>query len=117
MLHRNISRLFPNLKYFDEEEQCHKNGQYDTQTVGIMDMLCIDGNGDFLVIEIKRHGTHKTIGQILRYMGWTKEELRKDGQKVKGLIIAERKNIQLDFAVKAMPDVKFMKLGLTITLE
>jgi RecB family endonuclease NucS len=116
LLHRNMARLFPKLKYFDEEQQIRKNGQYDTQTVGIMDMLCIDENGDFLIIEIKRQGTDKTIGQILRYMGWTKEELCKDGQKVKGLIVAERKDTQLEFALKVISSVKFMKLGLTITL-
>ena len=117
LLHRNLSKLFPHLKYFDEEEQMRKNGQYDTQAVGIMDMLCIDEHGDFVVIEIKRQGTDKTVGQILRYMGWTKEELCKEGQKVKGLIVAERKDIQLEFALKITPDIKFMKLGLSITLE
>jgi hypothetical protein len=117
LLHRNFHRLFSYLKYFDEEEQIPKNGQYDTQTVGIMDMLCIDDKGNFVVIEIKRQATDKTIGQILRYMGWTKEELCKDGQKVKGIIVAERKDIQLEFALKVIPDVKFMKLGLSITLE
>jgi hypothetical protein len=117
LLHRNMPRLFPKLKYFDEEEQMRKNGQYDTQAVGIMDMLCIDENGDFIIIEIKRQATDKTIGQILRYMGWTQEELCKDGQKVRGLIVAERKDIQLEFALKVIPSVKFMKLGLTITLE
>lgn len=117
LLHRNFHRLFPSLKYFDEEEQIPKNGQYDTQTVGIMDMLCVDDNENFVVIEIKRQATDKTVGQILRYMGWTKEELCKDGQKVKGIIVAERKDIQLEFALKIILDVKFMKLGLSITLE
>jgi hypothetical protein len=117
LLHRNMHRLFPKLKYFDEEEQRPKNGQYDTQIVGTMDMLCTDEKGDFLIIEIKRQSSDRTLGQILRYMGWTKEELCKDGQKVKGLIVAERKDIQLDFALKIIRDVKFMKLGLTITLE
>ena len=117
LLHRNFHRLFPKLKYFDEEAQIPKNGQYDTQTVGIMDLLAVDDKGDFLVIEIKRQATDKTIGQILRYMGWIKEELSKDGQKVKRLVVAERKDIQLEFALKMIPDVKFMKLGLTITLE
>src|SRR5690606_2339087 len=93
-----------------------KNGQYDTQTVGIMDMLCIDEHNNFLVIEIKRRSTDKTIGQILRYMGWTKEELCKDGQKVNGLIVAERKDTHLEFALKIIPEVNFRKLGLEITL-
>lgn len=117
LLHRNFKRLFPSLSYFEEEEQIPKNGQYDTQTVGIMDMLCIDTKGNFTVIEIKRRATDKTIGQILRYMGWTKEELCKDGQKVTGIIVAERKDIQLEMAMKMIPNVKFMKLGLKITLE
>lgn len=117
LLHRNFKRLFPTLNYFEEEEQVPKNGQYDTQTVGIMDMLCLDKKGDFTVIEIKRRATDKTIGQILRYMGWTKEELCKDGQKVSGIIVAERKDIQLEMALKIITSVKFMKLGLKITLE
>jgi len=117
LLHRNFKRLLPTLSYFEEEEQVPKNGQYDTQTVGIMDMLCVDAKGNFTVIEIKRRATDKTIGQILRYMGWTKEELCKGDQKVTGIIVAERKDIQLEMAMKMIPNVKFMKLGLKITLE
>lgn len=117
LLHRNFHCLFPKLKYFDEVEQIPKNGQYDTQTVGIMDILAVDEKGNFVVIEFKRQATDKTIGQILRYMGWTQEELCKDGQKVSGIIVAERKDIQLEFALKVIPNVKFMKLGLSITLE
>jgi len=117
LLHRNFQKLFPKLKYFDEEEQKPKNGQYDTQTVGIMDILAVDEKGNFVVIEIKRQATDKTIGQILRYMGWTQEELCKDGKKVTGLIVAERKDTQLEFALKVVPIVKFLKLGLTITLN
>lgn len=117
LLHRNFRRLFPNLKYFDEEQQIRKNGQYDTQTVGIMDVLAVDENGNFVIIEIKRQATDKTIGQILRYMGWTKEELCEAGQTVSGLIVAERKDLQLDFALKVMPNVRFMKLELAITLN
>lgn len=116
LLHRNMQRLFPKLKYFDEEQQMQKNGQYDTQVVGIMDMLTIDENGDFVIIEIKRKAKDLSIGQILRYMGWTKEELCKQGQLVRGLIVAESKDINLDFALKIVPDVKFLKLGLNITL-
>lgn len=116
LLHRNMPRLFPKLKYFDEEQQMQKNGQYDTQVVGIMDMLTIDENGDFVIIEIKRKAKDLSIGQILRYMGWTKEELCKNGQSVRGLIVAESKDVNLEFALKVVPDVKFLKLGLSITL-
>lgn len=116
LLHRNRQRLFPNLKYFDIEQQMAKNGQYDTQVVGIMDMLTIDENGNFVIIEIKRKAKDLSIGQILRYMGWTKEELCKSGQSVRGLIVAESKDINLEFALKIVPEVKFLKLNLNITL-
>jgi Endonuclease NucS len=116
LLHRNMQRLFPKLKYFDEEQQLQKNGQYDTQVVGIMDMLTIDEKGDFVIIEIKRKAKDLSIGQILRYMGWTKEELCKNGQSVRGLIVAESKDVNLEFALRVVPDVKFYKLGLSITL-
>lgn len=117
LLHRNFNRLFPNFRYFDEEEQIPKNGQYDTQVVGIMDFLTVDAEGNFVVIEIKRQATDKTLGQILRYMGWVQEELCKEGQKVTGIIIGEKKDTQLDFALKAVPNVKFIKLELSITLR
>lgn len=116
LLHRNMPVLFPNLKYFDEEQQMQKNGQYDTQVVGIMDMLTIDENGNFVIIEIKRKAQDLSLGQILRYMGWTKIELCTSGQTVRGLIVAEHKDIKLDFALKIVPDVRFLKLGLKITL-
>ena len=116
LLHRNMPRLFPKLKYFDEEQQMQKNGQYDTQVVGIMDMLTIDEKGNFVIIEIKRKAKDLSIGQILRYMGWTQEELCKNGQSVRGLIVAESKDINLEFALKVVPSVKFLKLGLSITL-
>jgi hypothetical protein len=117
LLHKNFKRLFPNLRYFDEDSQKVKNGQYDTQTVGIMDFLTVDYDGNFVVIEIKRKATDDTIGQILRYMGWTQEELCKDGQKVTGLIVAEKKDVKLEFALKVMPSVKFIKLSLSISLN
>jgi len=117
LIHRNFHRLFKNLRYFDEEEQISKKGQYDTQTIGIIDFLAIDENENFVVIEIKRQATDKTIGQLLRYMGWVKDELCKSGQKVYGIIVAEQKDIYLDFALKVIPNVKFVKMGLSITLE
>ena len=79
-------------------------------------MLTIDEIGDFVIIEIKRKAKDLSIGQILRYMGWTKEELCKSGQTVKGLIVAESKDRNLEFALKIVPEIKFMKLSLNITI-
>jgi len=116
LLHRNFRILFPYLKYFDEEEQAKRNGQYDTQTVGILDILAIDNNDNFVVIEIKRKASDQTIGQIMRYMGWVQEELCQHDQSVSGIIIAEKKDTYLDFALKKAPFIKFIRMDLNISL-
>jgi Holliday junction resolvase-like predicted endonuclease len=42
---------------------------------GRLDLLCKDINGNHVVIELKpTQGTDQVVGQILRYMGWLKEE-------------------------------------------
>jgi hypothetical protein len=50
-------------------------------------------------------------------MGWTQEELCKEGQKVSDIIVAEKKDIRLDFALKVIPNVEFKKLTLSVKLE
>lgn len=116
LLHRNFKKLFPGLRYFDDEEQNAKNGQYDTQTIGILDFLAVDEHGNFVVIEIKRKASDKTVGQILRYIGWVKEELCQYEQTVTGIIVAEKQELNLEFALKAIAIVKFIKLELNIKL-
>jgi RecB family endonuclease NucS len=41
-----------------------------TTEVGEMDLLLQGTNGELIVVELKKSGTDRTIGQILRYMGW-----------------------------------------------
>jgi hypothetical protein len=117
LIHRNFLNLFGNgLKYFDEESQNPKYGHYETEEIGEMDFLCIDKNNNFVVIELKRKATDDTIGQILRYMGWVSENLCKKNQTVKGIIIAERKDTKLEYALKVMPNVEFKKMNLDIKI-
>lgn len=116
LIHRNFHRLFAKYKYFDEESQNNHEGHYVTEDVGIMDFLCIDNSGNFVVIELKRKGTDETLAQICRYMGWVKENLAKKDQKVLGVIVSESKDIKLEYAIKVVPNVflKQMKLDIAI---
>jgi hypothetical protein len=117
LIHKNFSKLFPTLQYFDEEMQKPKNGHYNTQSVGIMDFLTIEKDTkDFVVIEVKCNTSDQTVGQLARYMGWVKDELCKDGQNVKGLILANKKKSSLDFALKVFPNVKFRKIELNLEI-
>ncbi len=117
LLHRNFRTLFKDLRYYDQERQSEKNGHFDTQEVGVLDFLASDTKDNLIVIEIKRHSTDKTLGQILRYMGWVEKNLRKDKQKVKGLIVAESKDNRLEYALSIVPDVTFKRMKLRVEIE
>lgn len=117
LIHRNFAKLFKGLRYFEEETQNQHEGHYITEDVGTMDMLCLDKNGDFVVIEIKRRATDDTVGQLCRYMGWVKENLAKPTQKVHGWIISETKDTKLEYAVKVIPNVSIKQMKLDISIR
>jgi RecB family endonuclease NucS len=54
----------------------------------IIDLLCKDQQGDYVVVELKKHGANETIGQLARYVTDVREQRAKSGQRVKGLILA-----------------------------
>ena len=52
-------------------------------------------------IELKKGKTSdQVIGQILRYMGWVKQKLCKEGQTVKGLVICLGSDPRLSYALE-----------------
>ncbi|MEI8196051.1 MAG: hypothetical protein WCI73_09095 [Phycisphaerae bacterium] len=70
--------------------------------VGRSDLICVDGHGDFVVIELKRGMTSdEAIGQVLRYVGWVMENLATERQKVHGWIITGDYDEQLRLAASA----------------
>lgn len=118
LIHRNFSYLFKNqLTYYDEDYQGAHNGHFATDEVGTLDFLAKDTNDNFVVIELKKDSTDKTLGQILRYMGWVKENLCKEKQDVRGLIIAESKDNRLDYALKVISNVEFKKMKLYVEIQ
>jgi hypothetical protein len=81
--------------------------QYPVPPVGRIDLLCVDINGDLVIIELKKYGvpTYSTIGQITRYMGYVKEHEAKPAQKVRGIIIIGQKDKNLEYSAKAIPNL------------
>ena len=68
--------------------------------VGPIDLLAKDGKGAYVVIELKKGRTpDRVFGQILRYMGWVKENL-KSKKPVRGIIVAEKVDKGLKYAMK-----------------
>ncbi|MDI9309136.1 MAG: endonuclease NucS [Limnohabitans sp.] len=116
LLNRNKDKFLPNLTYFDPQKQDAQLGQYDTNSVGVIDVLAVDKNGDFVVIEFKRDDNNECIGKILRFMGWTQNQLCKNGQSVRGIVISSGDDPDLQLLVKAVSNLKLMKLSVAISL-
>jgi restriction system protein len=70
-----------------------------------------------LVIELKKgRASDKVVGQILRYMGYVKQDLADEGQTVKGAIIALEDDIRIRRALAMVPDVSFYRYEVSFRL-
>lgn len=82
------------------------DGQYATD-VGLIDILARDPKADaIVVIELKKgREADKVVGQILRYMGWVKENVCRPGQAVRGIIVCKESDERLLYALKMVSGV------------
>ena len=107
----NLTAFEPNLQLYKDQDGI-PGRQYPTE-VGIIDLLCLDEKGDFVVIELKRgRENDKVVGQISRYMGWIKANLAKDSKDVRGIVVVHKptdrypKNEKLFYAILANPKIE-----------
>jgi len=83
---------------------------------GFIDILAIDQNQSFVVVELKvGRGRNKTIGQLLYYMGWVDKNLGK--APCRGMIIAKEIASDLALAVQRVPGVSLYRYNLSISVE
>lgn len=103
------------LELYQDEENSGR--QYPTP-IGNIDLLAVDKKKkEFVVIELKKDKSSDiVVGQILRYMGWVKENLAKD-YNVKGIIIVKEKNERLGYALKLMPNVTLFIYKVSFDIE
>ena len=78
---------------------------------GPLDILTINKEKTiYRVIELKKGATpDKVVAQILRYMGWIKNNILKEGQSVEGIIIAYEDDQIIRDALEFVPAVKFLR--------
>ncbi|KAF0236670.1 MAG: hypothetical protein FD181_2574 [Prolixibacteraceae bacterium] len=83
-----------------------------------IDILAVDKNNCFVVIELKvSKGSDRVIGQLLRYVGWVKSNLAMHNQKVRGVIIARNISEDLKIACSVVQDVKLFEYNISFTLK
>ena len=102
--------------YVDEGERVGK--QYPTDT-GPIDILAISKSKKrLLVVELKKgRASDVVVGQVLRYMGYVKEELAEDGQEVRGVIIALENDQRLRRALSAVTGIEFYRYEVSFKLH
>lgn len=97
-----------------------RQGLYYPTEYGEVDILALDVDDNYVVIELKRDkAADKTVNQIGRYMQWVEENLAsKKGKSVRGIIVAHRGNKSLLGATNALRfpvEIKTYKLKVELT--
>ncbi|MCY4641033.1 MAG: endonuclease NucS [Chloroflexi bacterium] len=114
-LFRNWKQHFPHLDLFEGP----RGREFITSDpgVGTIDFLCMDRDGNFVVIETKRdQPDRRAIGQILGYMGWVQARLAK-GRRVSGMLVAGSGSDSLRMAIAVVPNLELWVYELSFSLH
>lgn len=93
------------------EEEGELVGQQYATDAGPIDILAVSKDHKrLLVVELKRgRASDVVVGQILRYIGYVKEQIAEPGQSVEGAIIALEEDQKLRWALSAVHSVTFYR--------
>ena len=97
----NFQTIFKGeLKLYEDADG--NDGQQYVTDIGPIDILAFEPKSNsFVVIELKKgRPSDQVIGQILRYMGWAKQNFCLGGQSVKGLIVCRDPDPKLSYALE-----------------
>ena len=85
--------------------------------VGRIDILAVDAEGGFVVIELKvGRGPDAVCGQVMRYVSWVKRHLAQ-GRQVRGCIITHHISDKIRYGVADVPDVFLREYELSLVLH
>jgi restriction system protein len=100
------------------EEDGEPVGQQYATDAGPIDVLAISKDKRrLLVVELKRgRATDVVVGQVLRYMGFIKEQVAEADQSVEGAIIALEDDQKMRWALLAVPAIVFYRYQISFKL-
>ena len=78
-------------------------------------VLCPDGDGSYRVGELIGD-YYYADGQVLRYMGFVKEQVAEDDQTVEGAIIALDEDPKMRWALVSVPSISFYRYQISLNL-
>lgn len=101
--------------YVDENDRI--GVEYDIRPVGRIDILTVDEDGSFVVFELKvGKGPDSAVGQVLRYMGWVKENLAVD-RDVIGVIVSKKANEKIKYAASMVPEIYLFEYEMEFQIQ
>jgi len=112
----NQTELSREFSIYEEDGEL-AGQQYETDA-GPIDVLAISKDRKrLLVVELKRgRASDVVVGQVLRYMGYVKEQIAEDDQTVEGAIIALEPDQRLRWALAAVPSISFYRYQISFKL-
>lgn len=113
----HIAQILPRLGLsIYRDPRNGKSGRQFHTDVGRIDLLCKDGAGRFVIMELKKgEAPEQTLLQILRYMSWTRQNLA-GGKDVRGIIFTEAADKTLVEIVKEVQNVEIRYYRVAIEL-
>ena len=104
------------LRLFEENGES-VGQQYNTRSVGRIDLLCEDStSGALVVIELKKgRPSDAVVGQLARYMGWVKENLAA-GREVQGIVLTPEYDDKLRYAAKAVQGIRLLRYEIRLEI-
>lgn len=111
----NLGIIEPGLTLFQDEDI--KGLEYPAGGGRRIDILAIDKDGGFVVLELKvEKGYDRVVGQLLRYMNWVRRDLAEAGQRVRGIIVCRSMSEDLRLACASIPNVELFEYRLSVAV-
>ncbi len=116
-LAKNLGHLEPGLKLYKDEDGEFDGIEYPAGGQRRIDILTVGADDAYVVIETKvSHAYDRVVGQILRYMGWVKENLAGEAT-VRGIIVASDISEDLILATSFIENIRLVEYEISFSIK
>ena len=113
---QNLGLLEPGLKLYEDEDGEFTGVEFPAGRRRI-DILAVGSDGGYVVIETKVSRAYdRVVGQMLRYMGWVKENLASEAS-VRGVIVASEISEDLILATSSVENIRLVEYEISFSLK